>query len=236
MRTVTFSNAGIREYLPNHFVCAWKNRKSGFHDCQVKTEADLFRNAPHAYPTMNICLFFLTPELQVLHYFAGYLGPDLFLEQARFALRVRETVFDVEFLPRNRAEELFAQAHVAQARELTGRVWSRVNLLDRLDTGVLEYRGKKHEKHGDSCNKELKSAYRYLRMVHYDLAGMTSELCSIDSPRRIPGSLCGVCHSRVDRVRRDAEKERGEARAVDGIPLLSEREGGYLYGDAFSEE
>jgi uncharacterized protein YyaL (SSP411 family) len=90
MRTVTFSNPKVAERVNSSFVPVWYNRGRGFHNCEKQTETWIFSAHADCDPTKNICTFFLTPDLDVIYYVAGYFAPDLFLEILDDVLRIQK--------------------------------------------------------------------------------------------------------------------------------------------------
>ena len=177
MRTVTFSDERVGETLEEKFICTWENRVGAFHDCDPATEQRLFRRYAEAYTTRNICTFFLTPDLQVLHYISGYYAPQLFLEEAAFALKLHKAVLDSDGRPREDADARFKQMHASRARrlnELTQWLGSlkKARALDELWAEPLwdiQYDTQKH-RHTRRCAWPLMTAYRYIALVHEDFA------------------------------------------------------------------
>src|SRR5688572_5134862 len=88
MRTVTFSDPSVAAFVNDRFVAAWHNRAPGFRNADYAAEENIFRSSADAYPTKNICTFFLTPKGEVLFYVAGYLEPGLFLETLELVTRL----------------------------------------------------------------------------------------------------------------------------------------------------
>src|SRR5262245_16728201 len=80
MRTVTFSDKKVAERVNSKFIPVWYNRGKGFHNCEKQTENWIFTSSAECYPTKNICTFFMTPDLKVVYYVAGYWAPDVFLD------------------------------------------------------------------------------------------------------------------------------------------------------------
>ncbi len=140
MRTVTFSDRRVAEAVNSRFVPVWYNRGRGFHNCEVRTEKWIFESSGEAYPTKNICTFFLTPDLRVLHYAAGYYAPDLFLEVLASAERA-------------------AGAGDPARGEAAGRA----------EAGTLRWRGEDH-RHTSRCAGVVKEARAYFGRVREALA------------------------------------------------------------------
>ena len=91
---MTFSDRKVAEQINSKFVAAWVNRGPGFHNEDYSTERWLFTSEMEAYPTKNICTFFLTPAGKVFHYVAGYFAPETFGAELEFAAALRREAFD----------------------------------------------------------------------------------------------------------------------------------------------
>lgn len=237
---MTFSDPKVGESLSKDFVCAWKNRKDGFHNCDPKTEQGIFHKSADAFPTRNIITCFLTPDLQVVHYFSGYFAPGLFLKQVEFAREARDAVYDRSFKVKKGAKEAFAKLHGERYDALTKKAaelgqksdgWKAV--ADEL--GTYEYDGEKHE-HGQACLWVLSSFTSYLSLVHGSMAGRKEIDNMVAQFNQRSQGRCGKGISGLMRENREVAKEPGERKIVDGLPGLSEVEGKYLYGNPFTEE
>lgn len=156
MRTVTFSDARVAEVVNSKFVPAWYNRGRGFHNCDLGTEKWIFESSGEAYPTRNICTFFLTPDLEVLTYVAGYYSPEFFLEVLEGAGRLHAS-------PRGER----ARAHREFSAGLARRS-ADVGLLKKQPP--LKYRDGEHA-HTPRCRAVLEAGFAYRRRVHDALAG-----------------------------------------------------------------
>ncbi|HYE98194.1 MAG TPA: hypothetical protein VEJ18_04750, partial [Planctomycetota bacterium] len=161
MRTVTFSDKQVAERINSKFVPVWFNRGQGFHNCEKRTETWIFSSAADCYPTKNICTFFLTPDLKVVYYVAGYWGPDLFLEILDAALKLQGAS-----TPDERAK-----VH----RDLSAALGERsVQLGTSPETVAGAYKSCRYEKqdhkHGPACTHVLAEAFRYRKTVHDALA------------------------------------------------------------------
>ena len=86
---MTFSDKKVAQFVREHFVAAWVNRAPVFHNEDYSTERWIFETSMEAYPTKNICTFFLTPDLKTFGYVAGYYCPEMFLECMQAALDAR---------------------------------------------------------------------------------------------------------------------------------------------------
>ena len=150
MRTVTFSNPRVAEVVNAKFVPVWFNRGRGFHNCERRTEKWIFESYGEAYPTKNICTFFLTPELRVVSYVSGYFAPDLFLEVLAAAGVLKDAEGD-DFATRQRRI----------ANDLAGR--------REKPAMPLKYRDLNH-RHTDKCGAVVEEALRHRREVHDSLA------------------------------------------------------------------
>jgi len=94
MRTVTFSNDEVAKAVNSLLLPTWLNRSPGFHNCELKTESDIYVNSYECFSTKNFVTFFATPDLEVLHYFSGYYSPKLFLQELRFVNDLAGAVLD----------------------------------------------------------------------------------------------------------------------------------------------
>jgi len=154
---VTFSDPKVADFINANFVSAWHNRAPGFKNDDPAAEQDIFQRSPEAYTTKNICTFFMSADGHVLHYFAGYLSPDLFLTHARLAIEIRRTAFDDTFTLKKDGIE---KARALQAAQL-GAIKETVVPT----SGTLAYRALKHE-HGKECAGRLWEYVEYARALH----------------------------------------------------------------------
>ena len=140
---MTFSTPEVAAFVNAHFVAAWHNRAPGFKDLDYKAEENIFARSVDAYPTKNICTFFLTPKGEVLFYVAGYLEPGLFLETLELVTRL-------------------ARASPAERRAIHAE---RASATYPPSTGrKLAYRGLVHE-HADRCRSPW-LFQKYIQAVH----------------------------------------------------------------------
>lgn len=116
MRTVTFSNDEVARAVNSLVLPTWLNRKPGFHNCELETELRILVNSYECYATMNFVTYFLTPDLDVLHYFSGYYSPKLFLQEVEFVKELGDSVLDDRrrFNPSNVAR--YASHHDARSK------------------------------------------------------------------------------------------------------------------------
>jgi hypothetical protein len=149
---VTFSDAKVAARINSDFVAAWFNRGPGFHNEDYRTERWIFESSMEAYPTRNICTFFLTPEGKVFHYVAGSWAPGLFLAQLDLVLRMRREAFDARMRLKPEGLEEVRKIH-AQATVGTDPV------------EVPAYRGSTHV-HTAECARLLQEGRRYLAALH----------------------------------------------------------------------
>ena len=148
MRTVTFSDAKVADYVNANFIPVWFNRGKGFHNCEHRTEEGIFLRSAEAYTTKNICTFFLEPSGKVVHYFSGYYAPPVFLDLIRPLAKLREGAGDEE-VKRFHRERLQSLASTPMA----------------VSTESFSYLGKEHA-HNPVCAKLLAEACGYLKRVH----------------------------------------------------------------------
>lgn len=81
-------------FVNKHFVSAWHNRGPGFFNKETSTERWISASSMEAYPTKNICTFFMDPGGRVFYYAAGHYSPDLFLRILENAVELRKRLFD----------------------------------------------------------------------------------------------------------------------------------------------
>ncbi len=117
MRTVTFSDASVAKFINEGFVATWVNRNPKFHNCEVDTEVNIARMSGEAYATRNFATFFATPDLDVLHYAAGYYRPAWFLPEAEFALALCLQAYDAEMKPKKDFRSVIAKLHDEHSKE-----------------------------------------------------------------------------------------------------------------------
>lgn len=91
---MTFSDPRVAAFVNANFVSAWYNRGPGFFNKDLSTERWISASSMEAYPTKNICTFFLDPGGRVFYYAAGHYSPDLFLRILENAVELRKRLFD----------------------------------------------------------------------------------------------------------------------------------------------
>jgi len=112
MRTVTFSNQTVANFINRNYVPAWHNRGPGFHDEELSTENSISKLS--AYATRNIVTFFLRPDGRVFFYAAGYYPPKSFLEILKFARKPGQ-----DYRERARNMEIFAKQAEEEYRDFS---------------------------------------------------------------------------------------------------------------------
>jgi len=117
MRTVTFSNDEAAKSINNLFLSTWKNRRPGFHDCEVGTERGIFNGAYDCYATVNFCTFFATPDLEVLHYCSGYYSPRIFLREVEFVRELAAAALDERNRFKKGGVEAYRRLHEANRQK-----------------------------------------------------------------------------------------------------------------------
>jgi hypothetical protein len=164
MRTVTFSDKKVAERVNSRFVPVWYNRGKGFHNCEKHTEQWIFNSSAECYPTKNICTFFLTPDLKVVYYVAGYWAPDVFLEILDGVARIQEA----------RTEKDRAGAHREIGAGLARRLEELQKGKEAAESPLAAYGPCRYEKtehkHSPACAGILSEAFRYRKVVHDTLA------------------------------------------------------------------
>jgi hypothetical protein len=176
LRTVTFSDKAVADRVNLRFVPAWCNRGPGFRNTDAWSEQRIFAWDLEAYPTKNICTFFLTPEGRVFHYVAGSYSPGFFQRILDDAEALRTAMFDEAMRPRAGYLEAAMKVRMDRAADFQDlaeqirqpEAWSSM-LPDRRD---LVYRGKRHA-HSSACGRALEAGYGYLSRLHAVLAGWT---------------------------------------------------------------
>lgn len=252
MRTVTFSDAKVAEALADGFVSAWTNRIGGFHNCDPNTEQWIFTSTAEAYTTRNICTFFLTPDLQVVHYVGGYVAPDLFLEEIAFAAKIRDECFDGGFAPRDGSDERFVELHAARRAKIARAIKDAAAFKTLTDAmRPIQYGRQKH-RHDERCTATLQTFYGYLQQIHDDFASDTrgsdeAHATSIVSKHKTvawaesDSTAWRAVRINVSRKRAEIrEKKRAQGAVEEAVfawlPALSELREDYRYGNPFAEE
>ena len=152
MRTVTFSDAKVADYVNSNFIPLWFNRGKGFHNCEHRTEEGIFLRSAEAYTTKNICTFFLDGNGRVVHYFSGYYAPPVFLDLIRPLSALRESS----------ADEDVRRFHRERLRSLASTPIG-------VSQQPFSYLGIAHA-HTPVCAKSLAEASGYLKRVHEQFA------------------------------------------------------------------
>jgi hypothetical protein len=182
---VSFSDKRVADLVNSKFVAAWTNRGPGFINTEFWTEKGIASRDYEAYPTKNICTFFLTPEGKVFYYVAGSYSPELFLKILETAATLRTTLFDDKMRLKEKGLVQAARFHEdktevyddlrVEAEQPNG--WQ--SLVKGFRPG--SYRGQRHL-HSASCGWSLKSGYEYLAGLHQDWA-QKAELPAFDDVR-----------------------------------------------------
>jgi hypothetical protein len=186
---VTFSDKRVAEAVNKGFVAAWTNRGPGFRNVDFSTEKWIFQADAEAYPTKNICTFFLSPRGKVFHYVAGSYAPEMFLQALETASALRDVLFDASMdekgdlaqaakLHRARAEACQELHEKAAAAQSAPDGWKAFIADPRKG---LVYRGLKH-KHGPGCLRSLMNGWEYFTKLHRRWAEAT-ELPSLEDVR-----------------------------------------------------
>ena len=154
MRTVTFSDPKVAKLVHENFVPAWHNRGEGFHNEDFSRETWMYANVMEAYPTKNICTFFLTPEGRVFHYLAGSYAPAMLFKQLNHAVELRRAAFDDAMALKD--------GGLVALRRINARA-ADDRAIPRED--VPDYRGAKHA-HTDACAKAELDGLAYFIKLH----------------------------------------------------------------------
>lgn len=165
----------MAEAVNASFVAAWVNRGPGFRNLDFNTEKWIFQGDLEAYPTKNICTFFLTPEGKVFYYAAGSYSPEIFLEILANASALRGELFDAAMkekgglaakLHHEKAEAYEALREKAKDATTSPDGWRKLMADPK---GAANYRGLKH-KHSQRCAWSLQHGYAYFVDLHRTLA------------------------------------------------------------------
>jgi hypothetical protein len=171
---VTFSDKRVADAVGKGFVAAWVNRGPGFRNVDFSTESWIFQGEMEAYPTKNICTFFLTPKGKVFHYVAGSYSPEVFLQVLETAAALRDVLFDGAMADKAGAAEAAAKIHLsraeaceeliekAKAAQSTPDGWKSMISAPKKPVG---YRGLLH-KHGPRCLNSLSQGWDYFAKLH----------------------------------------------------------------------
>ncbi len=187
---MTFSDPDVAAFANENFVAAWHNRGPGFHDSEFSTEKSIFQHSMEAYPTKNICTFFLSPDGGVFFYVAGYYSPHLFLRVLQTVATLRAAQFDEAMRPRPDAVGEVRRAHATiagsmreYAANFLGGNWSPEawkKWAEEYPTHT--YRGVKHS-HSRWCARSLGAASDYLARLHERWGQAPELLPDLDSVR-----------------------------------------------------
>jgi hypothetical protein len=179
MRTVTFSNADVAESVNTNFVAAWFNRDPEFKNTDTRAEDQIHKVAMEGFATKNICTFFLTPGGNVLHYVAGYVSPEIFLQELDVALKIRGEALDDTFRLKGDGLDVLKRIHAERARHFATLL---ADVEDHVRTfPSIVYRDKPHE-HTDRCAGTLKATFTYMQRLHASW-GAVQELPRLDAVR-----------------------------------------------------
>jgi hypothetical protein len=157
---VTFSDRRVAEFINARFVAAWVNRGVGFHNEDYSAEQSILTSSFEAYPTKNICTFFMTPSSEVFHYVAGHFAPELFLPELETACRIRREAFDdrMSLKPDGLDTLRFTHRDAARRSEELGK-------NPPVARGEVAYREFTHT-HSDACAWTIHAGARYLAALH----------------------------------------------------------------------
>ncbi len=168
---MTFSDKKVAGLVNANFVAAWTNRGPGFHNEDYSAEQWIFTEHMEAYPTKNICTFFLTPGGKVFHYLAGYFAPETFCAELELAVALRREAFDGKMALKADGAGTIRSLHAREAERLKERVskdlpWDEVSRF-KAET----YREFKH-RHNASCVAAILEGDRYRAALHRHWSGV----------------------------------------------------------------
>lgn len=170
---MTFSDPEVAAFINKNFVAAWANRGPGFFNDDLSTEKWIFSGSMEAYPTKNICTFFLAPDGRVFDYVAGSWSPDLFLKSLKTAVELRRALYDDAMKAKDGGVDAARKVHEALAvvmaseRDRARQLQSKPDGWRKLvsDSRTYSYRGTTHQ-HGAGCLTSLMAGYDYLARLH----------------------------------------------------------------------
>jgi hypothetical protein len=186
---VTFSDKRVADVVNRDFVAAWVNRGPGFRNMDFWSETRIFNQDLEAYPTKNICTFFLTPDGRVFHYVAGSYSPETFLKILETVSALKGALFEAGMKPKAGGLVEAAKIH-AQRAEACAEMKEKMQAAAATPDGWREalgnvravgYRGLKHH-HGPQCARSLSAGYEYFAALHREWSART-ELPELESIR-----------------------------------------------------
>ena len=173
MRTVTFSDAKIAKLVNDNFVSTWVTRNPKFHNCDLQQERRIVSRSFECYATKNFCTFFVTPDLDVLHYFSGYYNPDFFRHEVTFVQELAKKALDDRGSLRKDGLAAFRALHERHATEHKREVKTASGAKPPRsgEVGYDDYR--KNTEQWQSRKTYLVEGLQYLDRVHGALLRFT---------------------------------------------------------------
>jgi hypothetical protein len=184
---VTFSDPEVAAYVNKNFVSAWFNRGPGFFNQDLSTERWIFTSSVDAYPTKNICTFFLAPDGTVFSYVAGLYSPEFFMRFLRDAVELRNRLFDAKMKPKDGGLASARKLHEDRLRDAQDGLEDCADAEKGGVAGLFKnakpfaYRGQIHT-HGAACVRAMKEGYEYLVKLHQHWAEV-KDLPDLESVR-----------------------------------------------------
>lgn len=123
MRTVTFADLQVVDYLKQNFVVVWHNQSAAIYEARGKQEkytAEQVKAYPQGGGGGNVRSYFCAPNGKVLYYLEGFWSGDRYVMEARFAgeLAVKlKTVPEAEHLALTRAAVAKREEQVSGQRQ-----------------------------------------------------------------------------------------------------------------------
>ncbi|MBY0527671.1 MAG: hypothetical protein K2R98_30010 [Gemmataceae bacterium] len=121
MRTVTFADLPLVEYLKQNYVVVWHNQSPDLFSSEAGQQEKYTAEQVKAYPQGggggNVRSYFCTPDGGILYYLEGYWSGERYLAEARFA---RDLFDKVKSLPATEQAEL-ARRTLAKHEEMINR-------------------------------------------------------------------------------------------------------------------
>jgi hypothetical protein len=170
MRTVTFSDEAVTKAVNGTFLSSWINRNPKFHNCDLGEEKRIFETSYECYATKNFCTFFVTPDLEVLHYFSGYYSPGFFLKEIEFVKALAKKACDEKGRLKKDGMAAYRAMHKEHAAAHAGdaKTVSKAKPPSAGSDGWDEYQ--KNQEKWNLRKTYLLEGVRYLDKVHETLA------------------------------------------------------------------
>jgi hypothetical protein len=120
MRTVTFADVGLVEYLRDNFVLVWHNQAPegpGIEGIQQRYTPEQAKAYPEGGGGGNVRSYFCAPDGQVVYHLQGYWCCERYLTEARFAHALTRRL---AALPEGQRPGAAREALAGRRREVAG--------------------------------------------------------------------------------------------------------------------